>query len=68
MIIDRFEGETAVIETDGGMIGIDVSELPENAREGDVLVLENGRYAVDPEATEQRRKKASDRLRRLFER
>lgn len=68
MIIDRFEGELAVIETDGGMIGIDVSELPENAREGDVLVFENGRYAVDPEATEQRRKKASDRLRRLFER
>ena len=68
MIIDRFEGETAVIETDGGMIEINVSELPENAREGDVLVLENGRYTVDPEATEQRRKNASDRLRRLFER
>lgn len=68
MIIDRFEGELAVIETDGGMIEINVSELPENAREGDVLVLENGRYAVDSEATEQRRKNASDRLRRLFER
>ena len=68
MIIDRFEGALAVIETDGGMIEINASELPENAREGDVLVLENGRYTVDHEATEQRRKNASDRLRRLLER
>lgn len=68
MIIDRFEGDTAVIETDSGMIEADVSELPENAREGDVLVIENGQYVVDAETTEQRRRKNSDRLRRLFER
>ncbi len=68
MIIDRFEGDNAVVETDGGMIVINVSELPENAREGDVLTLENGRYAVDCKASEERRSKASDRLRKLFER
>lgn len=68
MIIDRFEGDIAVIETDGGMIEVNVSELPDNAREGDVLALENGRYTVDCEASEERRRKASDRLQRLFER
>ena len=52
----------------GFSLDVPVSELPENAREGDVLVIENGQYAVDAETTEQRRRKNSDRLRRLFER
>ena len=39
LIIDRFEGEYAVIETDKGMVNIPRTDVPAAAREGDVLVL-----------------------------
>lgn len=55
IIIDRFEGETAVLETDDGMLDVSRRELPENAREGDVLSVKCGVYYVDAEATEARR-------------
>lgn len=63
-IIDRFEGEYAVIETDGGMINVLRSELPENAAEGDVLTYDCT-WAVDETATEERRSSMRSRLRRL---
>ncbi len=63
-IIDRFEGEYAVIETDGGIINVLRSELPENAAEGDVLTYD-GSWAVDGNATEERRSSMRSRLRRL---
>ena len=37
IIIDRFEEDLAVLETDDGMINVERSLLPENAAEGDVL-------------------------------
>ena len=63
-IIDRFEEDYAVIETDGGMINVLRSELPENAAEGDVLTYD-GTWAVDETATEERRSSMRSRLRRL---
>ena len=39
LIIDRFEGEYAVIETDIGMVSIPRTDIPASAREGDVLAL-----------------------------
>lgn len=66
MIIDRFEGKFAVIETDEGMKDVHISLLPENAEEGDVLKLEDGKYSVDREETAVRRAAAASRLRRLL--
>ena len=68
-IIDRFENNNlAVLETDNGTtLDVPRDHLPPEAHEGDVLVELNGgdlggevRYAVDFEATEQRRREASD--------
>ncbi len=66
MIIDRFEGEYAVVETDGGMINIERGKLPANAAEGDVIELRGGEYIINSEETAERREKAASRLRRLM--
>ena len=65
IIIDRFEGSLAVLETDDGMINVERSLLPENAAEGDVLVYD-GSWTVDTAATEQRRERTKNRLKRLL--
>lgn len=66
MIIDRFEGDFAVVETDEGFLDIPRSQLPTEAEEGDVLVRCGDSYAVDRDATEQRRSSAANRMKRLL--
>ncbi len=66
IIIDRFEGETAVLETDEGMINVYISELPENSNEGDVLVNSDGTWSKDTETTEMRKNNMRDRMKRLI--
>ena len=52
-VIDRFEGDVAVLELDDGesFADVDRSTLPEGAREGDALVGEKGAWLVDEDAT-----------------
>ena len=64
-IIDRFEGEYAVLETDSGMKNVLRDMLPEEAREGDVVELKNGAYTVNKKATEKRRRKLREKLKKL---
>lgn len=65
IIIDRFEGDIAVAETDGGMLDISRDLLPENTAEGDVIVLTDNGYIIDGQATAERRRAMAERLRRL---
>lgn len=65
-VIDRFENNVAVLETDGGMIEVDRSQIPENAREGDVLTENNGVWTVDIPATEKRRADMREIMKRLM--
>ena len=56
LVIDRFEGDVAVLETPDGMVDVLRSFLPAGAREGDALRWvedEDGTagYQVDHEAT-----------------
>lgn len=55
IVIDRFEGDIAVLETDIGMVDVQRNILPEKASEGDVIAEVNGAYIIDNEATEARR-------------
>ncbi|WP_088187341.1 DUF3006 domain-containing protein [Desulfosporosinus sp. FKA] len=56
MIIDRFEGDFAVVEVDGrSMENIPKSDIPAGAREGDVLRPVNGKYEIDSEETKRLR-------------
>ncbi|MBP3379350.1 MAG: DUF3006 domain-containing protein [Ruminococcus sp.] len=66
MIIDRFEGDIAVVETDEGFRDIPRSQLPAEAEEGDVLASCDGCYVVDKEAAERRRSSAASRMKRLM--
>ncbi|MDE6780303.1 MAG: DUF3006 domain-containing protein [Ruminococcus sp.] len=65
-VIDRFENNTAVIEIDGVMTEINRSELPENAREGDVIIRSDGIWIIDAAATEQRRSEMLELMKRLM--
>ena len=67
MIIDRFEGNTAVIETENGIFSLPRAELPAEVREGDILIRENGSYIINKEATVKRRRKMSRKLRELLD-
>ena len=61
LIIDRFEGEFAVVETDTGFINIPRAEIPADAREGDILEL-----VIDSSNTETRREYIDDMMEQLF--
>ena len=67
IIIDRFEGNFAVLETDEGMINVERNLISDNAKEGDVLVQNGKNYLVAAAETEARRadvRKKFNRLRR----
>ena len=57
LIIDRFEGEFAVVEDTETekMIMIEKELIEQNASESDVIVFSDGIYHVDYEATKKRR-------------
>lgn len=56
LIIDRFEGNYAVCEKeDRTIINIERSELPKEAKEGDVLVVKENCIIIDEKATQERR-------------
>ena len=66
-VIDRFEGDFAVLEREeGGTVDILKSDLPE-ATEGDVIIFENGVYRVDKEETLRRQELTLEKMRKLFE-
>lgn len=66
IIIDRFEGEFAVCESDGGMIDIKRSLLPDDAREGSVITQKNGKYVIDADAENARKSRLFDMQNELF--
>ena len=65
MVIDRFEQDFAVVETDDGIIDISRIYLPENSKEGDVISLTENGYTIDEQATIERRKALAERFRHL---
>lgn len=55
-IIDRFEGDYAVVEIDGRqMKDIPKRDISSEAKEGDVIVLVGEKYHVDAEETQRRK-------------
>lgn len=54
-IIDRIEGDIAVVECDDGYINVSVLDIDGEPKEGDCLVKQGERFIVDEELTKQRR-------------
>ncbi|SKC86996.1 DUF3006 domain-containing protein [Maledivibacter halophilus] len=68
LVIDRFEGDYAVCEKeDRIMIDIEKSKLPSDAKEGDVIVLIDGKYSIDLEETNKRKKEIEKLIDDLWE-
>lgn len=63
MIVEKIEGNLAVIEVDNQFITLPLSILPSEVSEGDVLKL-----VIDKETTDLRKKVISDKLSNLFNR
>ncbi len=62
LIIDRFEGEYAIVETSSGEMRIPREDIPPAAREGDALRIE-----LDATITEGRAQEMWDKLARLIQ-
>ena len=65
-IIDRFEGELAVIEVNNITMDVPKSKLPSTAK-GDVLIIEGDTYTIDKDETDKRRREIQDLMNKLFE-
>lgn len=66
-IIDRFEGEYAVVEFAGETEDILKSSLPHGAKTGDTLIFEEDQIKIDKTDTENRRKEIDTLIDELFE-
>ncbi len=63
-VIDRFEGEFAVVETDGGFVNVPKAKLPAEAKECAVINLDS--FLVDNGAEAERTKKIRGMMDELF--
>ena len=68
-IIDRFEENFAVCENreTEEMKNIDIKELPENIKEGDVLRYKNGEYILDIDLKQLIEERILEKTRNIFE-
>jgi hydrogenase maturation factor len=66
-VIDRFEGEIAVIEIGGGTRDFQRSLLPKNAKPGDSVIMEDGAIRIDEAGTKRRKKDIDALMDELFE-
>lgn len=65
--IDRFEGKYAVCEdTNANKIEILKKDIPDEVKEGDIIINKDGIYYIDNDATEQRREKIIEKQKRIF--
>lgn len=66
LIIDRIEENFAVCEKENReMIHIPISDLPKAAKDGDCLILSDGKYKIDLELTLQRKTMIEKKFRQL---
>lgn len=64
--LDRFEADFAVlIDNNGKIINIPASYITD-AKEGDTVVLENDKYSVDKQDTENRKDRIESLKNKLF--
>ena len=66
-IIDRFEGNIAVVEFDGEMKDIPKNKIPKEANVGDVLIFNGDKIAISKEAADKLKQEIDDLMDELFE-
>jgi len=67
IIIDRFEGNYAVCETEEKkFIDIPKFDIPEGAKEGDILTKTDNGYSIEKAETKEKREEIKKRMNSLF--
>ena len=65
--VERIEENVALCEDDlGKTVKLRLDELPENIREGDMIVRTENGYTIDSDETSVRRKKMAEMQKKLF--
>ncbi len=65
--VERIEENVALCEDDlGKTVKLRLDELPENIREGDIIVRTENGYTIDSDETSVRRKKMAEMQKKLF--
>lgn len=67
LIIERIEGDIALIEDDDSRFEAPRESLAGDVREGDVVTFRDGVYRKDENGTEERRKKIIEMQNELWE-
>ena len=66
-IIDRFEGELAVVEFDDEMKDIPKRVLPKEAKVGDLLIFDGNKITLSKEETDNLKQEIDDLMDELFD-
>jgi len=66
-IIDRFEGDLAVVEFDSEMRDIPKNMLPKGSDVGDLLIFDSDSITIDKAGTDKLRTEIEDLMKDLFE-
>ena len=65
--VERIEENIALCEDDlGKTVKLRLDELPENIREGEIIVRTENGYTIDSDETSARRKKMAEMQRNIF--
>lgn len=65
--IDRIEENIALCEDDdGNVLKLNVDELPQEMREGDIIEKTENGFVIDADETQLRRKKMAELQRNIF--
>lgn len=64
LIVDRFEGDRAVIEYEGTTFNVPRSLLPPEVKEGDVITFT---ISVDQTITQERRQQGKKQIKNFFD-
>jgi hypothetical protein len=68
LIIDRFEGDYAVCETEeASFFNINKNILPPDAKEGSVIIINDDIITIDYDETKNRQERIKKKLENLFE-
>jgi len=68
VVIDRFEGMFAICEDENkAVISIEKCKLPPDAKEGDVLIIEDSGIAIDAESTRTRKEAIHEIMKGIWE-